>query len=271
MTRPGRWARSPLDYHAHLLLPEGEHPQGVLKAQCGAVLTASATQYDQTPGGLTCQRCRLITEAAPTPPPVVGCIIEQLHDLLPVISGTGDGHDPDSPDPGTSWWLSTADWHWHLPNDGDPPEALMAHCGAPLASDAVRNADPMDDARCAACANAPDTTGLHRQDSPRADPPRRVHSVQVSGWGTRTDDGADCTLLAICETGGTWMIHSLNLGAVRLTEEEEALRMAKGILHLVGARHLGERSLEVGNDGVGRAAPRTVFTPARRPHRGQGD
>ncbi len=32
--RPGRWARSTLDYHAHLLLPDGDHPPGVLKARC---------------------------------------------------------------------------------------------------------------------------------------------------------------------------------------------------------------------------------------------
>ncbi|HWR47587.1 MAG TPA: hypothetical protein VN327_08265 [Pseudonocardiaceae bacterium] len=62
-------------------------------------------------------------------------------------------------------------------------------------------------------------------------PRTRAHPVQVSVQGTRTA----CTLLTIRETGGTWMIHSLNSGAVRLTEEQAA-RMATAILHLVGAR-----------------------------------
>ena len=64
------------------------------------------------------------------------------------------------------------------------------------------------------------------------------YSVQVSVQGTRTDDGTTCTLLAIREVGGTWMIHSLDKGAVRLTEEEAA-RLATAILHLVGARAEG--------------------------------
>ncbi|MGH3721440.1 MAG: hypothetical protein ACRDRI_21840 [Pseudonocardiaceae bacterium] len=62
------------------------------------------------------------------------------------------------------------------------------------------------------------------------DQPR--YPVQVSVPGTRTDDDTACTLLAIREAGGTWMIHSLHAGAVRLTEEQAA-RMATGILHLV--------------------------------------
>jgi hypothetical protein len=57
---PVRWARSPLDYHAHLLLPEGDHSSGVLKARCGAVLTTGVTQHDQPLPGLSCERCRLI-------------------------------------------------------------------------------------------------------------------------------------------------------------------------------------------------------------------
>ena len=57
---PARWARSPLDYHAHLLLPQSEHPPGVLKARCGELLTTSVTQHDQPLPGLNCQRCRLI-------------------------------------------------------------------------------------------------------------------------------------------------------------------------------------------------------------------
>ena len=60
VSSPARWARSPLDYHAHLLLPQGEHPPGVFKARCGALLTMSVTQHDQPLPGLNCQRCRLI-------------------------------------------------------------------------------------------------------------------------------------------------------------------------------------------------------------------
>ena len=60
MSRPGRWARSPLDYHAHWLLPEGDHPSGVLKARCGDVMITGLTQHDQPPPGLRCQRCHLI-------------------------------------------------------------------------------------------------------------------------------------------------------------------------------------------------------------------
>ncbi|MGH3709872.1 MAG: hypothetical protein ACRDRQ_17585 [Pseudonocardiaceae bacterium] len=58
--RPVRWARSPLDYHAHWLLPDGEHPEGVLRAWCGAVMTTSATPHEQPLSGLRCERCHLI-------------------------------------------------------------------------------------------------------------------------------------------------------------------------------------------------------------------
>ena len=47
-----------------------------------------------------------------------------------------------------------------------------------------------------------------------------------------------CTLLAIRETSGTWMIHSLDRGAVRLTEDQAAW-MATAILHVVSARAKG--------------------------------
>ena len=65
-------------------------------------------------------------------------------------------------------------------------------------------------------------------------------SVQGTRIGT-DDDNASCTLLAICEAGGTWMIHSLDSGAVRLTEGETA-RMATAILHLVGAEGTARRA-----------------------------
>ena len=35
VSRPAQWAFSPLDYAAHLLLCDGDHPVGVLKARCG--------------------------------------------------------------------------------------------------------------------------------------------------------------------------------------------------------------------------------------------
>jgi len=60
VTGPARWARSPLDYHAHWLLPDGEHPEGVLQARCGAVMTTSATLHEQPLSGLRCERCHLI-------------------------------------------------------------------------------------------------------------------------------------------------------------------------------------------------------------------
>ncbi|MBW0009676.1 MAG: hypothetical protein JO063_06090 [Pseudonocardiales bacterium] len=60
VTGPARWARSPLDYHAHWLLPEGEHPEGVRKARCGAVMTTSATLHEQPLSGLRCEHCHLI-------------------------------------------------------------------------------------------------------------------------------------------------------------------------------------------------------------------
>ncbi|MGB6165548.1 MAG: hypothetical protein WCF33_06555 [Pseudonocardiaceae bacterium] len=58
--RSGRWARSSLDYHAHLLLPEGDHPPGVLKARRGVLMLSSATQHETPPPGLTCADCHLI-------------------------------------------------------------------------------------------------------------------------------------------------------------------------------------------------------------------
>ncbi|MBV8539003.1 MAG: hypothetical protein JO364_08340 [Pseudonocardiales bacterium] len=73
-------------------------------------------------------------------------------------------------------------------------------------------------------------------------PRTRAYPVQVSVPGIRTEDGTACTLLAIREAGGTWMIHSLDRGAVRLTEEQAA-RMATAILHLVGTRAGAARSV----------------------------
>lgn len=60
MSSSARWARSPLDYHTHLLLPEGDHPTGVLQARCGAVLPTGVAHHHQLPPGLKCQRYHLI-------------------------------------------------------------------------------------------------------------------------------------------------------------------------------------------------------------------
>ncbi|MGB6162431.1 MAG: hypothetical protein WBF75_07650 [Pseudonocardiaceae bacterium] len=60
MTRPARWAQSSLDYQAHLLLPEGDHPPGVLKARRGALMLSNTPRQDHLPPGLTCADCHLI-------------------------------------------------------------------------------------------------------------------------------------------------------------------------------------------------------------------
>ncbi|MGB6161711.1 MAG: hypothetical protein WCF33_22955 [Pseudonocardiaceae bacterium] len=57
---PARWARSPLDYHTHLLLSEGDHLPGVLKARCGALMLSGAPRHDQPPPGLTCADYQMI-------------------------------------------------------------------------------------------------------------------------------------------------------------------------------------------------------------------
>ena len=60
MSRPARWALSPLDLQAHLLLPEGCHPKGVLKARCGHLLPMRAIQFAQT-FARKCSECHLIS------------------------------------------------------------------------------------------------------------------------------------------------------------------------------------------------------------------
>jgi hypothetical protein len=59
VSRPARWAFSPLDYAAHLLLPDGDHPYGVLKARCGHLLPTVASVYDR-PCGRKCLTCEVI-------------------------------------------------------------------------------------------------------------------------------------------------------------------------------------------------------------------
>ncbi|MDQ3762603.1 MAG: hypothetical protein M3460_13335 [Actinomycetota bacterium] len=69
MTRPAapRWALSPLDHKAHLLLPEGGH-SGVLAAHCGHLLPTVATVHDQPPDRGRCTCCDLFFQAEINPP-----------------------------------------------------------------------------------------------------------------------------------------------------------------------------------------------------------
>jgi hypothetical protein len=58
VTRPARWALSPVDYAAHLL-PDGDQPIGVLKARCGYLLPPVVTE-PPNPTGRKCPRCEAI-------------------------------------------------------------------------------------------------------------------------------------------------------------------------------------------------------------------
>lgn len=59
-SRPWRWVVSPLDLSVHMVLPEGDHPPGGLKARCAAVLSTVVNQHDQPPPGPPCESCRLM-------------------------------------------------------------------------------------------------------------------------------------------------------------------------------------------------------------------
>jgi hypothetical protein len=60
VNRPTHWALSPLDLQAHLLLPEGSHPKGVLKARCGHLLPLRAIQFAQV-SARKCTECHLMS------------------------------------------------------------------------------------------------------------------------------------------------------------------------------------------------------------------
>ena len=60
MSRAARWALSPLDLQAHLLLPEGSHPKGVLKARCGHLLPLRAIRFTQV-SARKCSECHLMS------------------------------------------------------------------------------------------------------------------------------------------------------------------------------------------------------------------
>ncbi|MGH3718256.1 MAG: hypothetical protein ACRDRI_05310 [Pseudonocardiaceae bacterium] len=59
MSRPGRWARSPLDYHGICCCPRAHYPSGVLKARCGDLMT-NTTPHGQPQPGLCRERCHPI-------------------------------------------------------------------------------------------------------------------------------------------------------------------------------------------------------------------
>lgn len=54
------WGMSTLDGKTHLLLPDGDHPPGVLKARCGHYLLAVATRLDEPSLPVRCPDCQEI-------------------------------------------------------------------------------------------------------------------------------------------------------------------------------------------------------------------
>jgi hypothetical protein len=59
VSRPAHWALSPLDLQAHLLLAEGCHPKGVLKARCGHLLPLMAMRFAEF-SARNCTDCHLL-------------------------------------------------------------------------------------------------------------------------------------------------------------------------------------------------------------------
>jgi len=60
VNRPAHWALSPLDLQAHLLLAEGCHPKGVLKARCGHLLPLRARRFREV-SARKCTDCHLMS------------------------------------------------------------------------------------------------------------------------------------------------------------------------------------------------------------------
>ena len=59
--RPAQWwALSPLDLLGHLLLAEGCHPKGVLKAHCGHLLSMMAMRFAEF-SSTKCTPCHLMS------------------------------------------------------------------------------------------------------------------------------------------------------------------------------------------------------------------
>lgn len=73
MSRPQRWALSPVDHSVHLLGLPGTTPEALM-ARCGHRLPTGTHQHEQPPPGPPCERCRVIfiTDFARDPgrPPV---------------------------------------------------------------------------------------------------------------------------------------------------------------------------------------------------------
>jgi hypothetical protein len=60
VNRPAHWALSPLDLQAHLLLAEGCHPKGVLKARCGHLLPLGVRRFAEV-SARKCTDCHLMS------------------------------------------------------------------------------------------------------------------------------------------------------------------------------------------------------------------
>ena len=60
MSRAAQWALSPLDLQAHLLLSEGCHPKGVLKARCGHLLPLMVMRFAEF-SARKCTDCHLMS------------------------------------------------------------------------------------------------------------------------------------------------------------------------------------------------------------------
>lgn len=66
-----RWAYSPMDCQAHLLVPAGDLPWGVLTTRCGRLLPpGDLRQQQRPPGGAhrTCPTCAVIAQRPTTIP-----------------------------------------------------------------------------------------------------------------------------------------------------------------------------------------------------------
>jgi hypothetical protein len=59
VSRPAQWALSPLDLQAHLLLAEGCHPKGVLKARYGYLLPLEVMRFAEV-SARKCTHCHLV-------------------------------------------------------------------------------------------------------------------------------------------------------------------------------------------------------------------
>jgi hypothetical protein len=59
VSRPAQWALSPLDFQAHLLLPESRHPKGVLKARCEHLLPLMVMRFAEF-SARNCTDCHLL-------------------------------------------------------------------------------------------------------------------------------------------------------------------------------------------------------------------